>query len=97
LSKNPCSETAVSIVVWIFNLFGFFCERDQQQLQNKPTTTNKNPENTDDAKMAISGRRQRPRRVLAHERASSTLRKVVAFASRSFTPPFTVFSGLRST
>jgi hypothetical protein len=34
---------------------------------------------------------------MAHERASSTLLKVVAFASRSFTPPFTIFSGLRPT
>ena len=32
---------------------------------------------------------------MAHERASSTLLKVVAFASRSFTGPFTVFTGLR--
>jgi len=34
---------------------------------------------------------------MAHEWTSSTLIKVVAFASRSFTPPFTVFSGLRPT
>jgi len=34
---------------------------------------------------------------MAHERVSSTLLKVVAFASRSFTSPFTVFSGFRPT
>jgi len=34
---------------------------------------------------------------MAHERASSTLLEVVAFASRSLTPPFTVFSGFRPT
>jgi len=34
---------------------------------------------------------------MAHERASSTIPKVVSFASRSFTSPFTVFSGLRPT
>jgi len=34
---------------------------------------------------------------MAHERACSTIPKVVAFASRSFTSPFTVFSGLRPT
>jgi hypothetical protein len=34
---------------------------------------------------------------MAHERACSTIPKVVAFASRSFISPFTVFSGLRPT
>jgi len=34
---------------------------------------------------------------MAHERASSTFLKAVAFASRSFTPLFTIFSGPRPT
>ena len=34
---------------------------------------------------------------MAHERASSTLLKVVTFASRSFSTFFAIFSGLRPT
>jgi len=34
---------------------------------------------------------------MARERACSTIPKVVAFASRSFISPSTVFSGLRPT
>jgi len=34
---------------------------------------------------------------MAHERASSTLLKVVTFASRSFSTLFAIFSGLRPT
>jgi hypothetical protein len=34
---------------------------------------------------------------MSHESAGSTIPKVVAFASRSFTSPFTVSSGLRPT